>query len=266
MPPWPACAWHPSASLTPLPLGASSTDLPRSAVFAHCCIQNFARVMFSMQLHQHVNCCNPTAVCCLLQCLLGGLRWSGTWSALLPCVSAAQLGVWQQAVLSIKCRTCRVQHWLSNPLGTKYNFNGLLMQSSAHVAYLQPAAFCVDHVHVHNLTLPLREGCKLQGCDILQDTDDMDYLLPQSVTELGNCLMQLAATLIFVSIVQPIFLAGLLLPACFPAVSCCTCPAVVHLTRYLDAVCLPLQGCLSRTWSDTSRTWSDTGTVVLHHV
>ena len=36
----------------------------------------------------------------------------------------------------------------------------------------------------------------------------MDYLLPQSITELGNCLMQLAATLIFVSIVQPIFLAG----------------------------------------------------------
>ena len=43
---------------------------------------------------------------------------------------------------------------------------------------------------------------------VLQDTDDMDYLLPQSVTELGNCLMQLAATLIFVSIVQPLFLAG----------------------------------------------------------
>ena len=43
---------------------------------------------------------------------------------------------------------------------------------------------------------------------LLQDTDDMDYLLPQSITELGNCLMQLAATLIFVSIVQPIFLAG----------------------------------------------------------
>ena len=42
----------------------------------------------------------------------------------------------------------------------------------------------------------------------MQDTDDMDYLLPQSITELGNCLMQLAATLIFVSIVQPIFLAG----------------------------------------------------------
>ena len=44
--------------------------------------------------------------------------------------------------------------------------------------------------------------------DMTQDTDDMDYLLPQSITELGNCLMQLAATLIFVSIVQPIFLAG----------------------------------------------------------
>ncbi len=51
----------------------------------------------------------------------------------------------------------------------------------------------------------------------MQDTDDMDYLLPQSITELGNCLMQLAATLIFVSIVQPIFLAGnyITLHTCF---------------------------------------------------
>ena len=31
---------------------------------------------------------------------------------------------------------------------------------------------------------------------------------PQSVSELGNCLFQLAATLIFISIIQPYFLAG----------------------------------------------------------
>lgn len=54
----------------------------------------------------------------------------------------------------------------------------------------------------------MRQHCS----DGVQDTDDMDYLLPQSITELGNCLMQLAATLIFVSIVQPIFLAGPLPP------------------------------------------------------
>lgn len=53
------------------------------------------------------------------------------------------------------------------------------------------------------------------GMLCMQDTDDMDYLLPQSITELGNCLMQLAATLIFVSIVQPIFLAGG--PPCLPS-------------------------------------------------
>lgn len=29
-----------------------------------------------------------------------------------------------------------------------------------------------------------------------QDTDDMDYLLPQSVTELGNCIMQLLSTMV----------------------------------------------------------------------
>jgi len=41
-----------------------------------------------------------------------------------------------------------------------------------------------------------------------KDTDDMDYLLPQSLSEFGNCLAQLAATLIFISVVQPWFLAG----------------------------------------------------------
>ena len=56
------------------------------------------------------------------------------------------------------------------------------------------------HTMIHHLKAPFA---------VIQDTDDMDYLLPQSITELGNCLMQLAATLIFVSIVQPIFLAGL---------------------------------------------------------
>ena len=31
---------------------------------------------------------------------------------------------------------------------------------------------------------------------------------PQSVSELGNCIFQLLATLIFISIIQPYFLAG----------------------------------------------------------
>ncbi len=61
----------------------------------------------------------------------------------------------------------------------------------------------------------------------------MDYLLPQSITELGNCLMQLAATLIFVSIVQPIFLAGtlllLLLAAASPAIHEAQCTALISV-------------------------------------
>lgn len=44
---------------------------------------------------------------------------------------------------------------------------------------------------------------------LLQDTDDMDQAVPQSITELGNCLMQLLSTLIFISVIQPIFLAGM---------------------------------------------------------
>eukprot|EP00891_Asterochloris_glomerata_P006803 jgi/Astpho2/6803/e_gw1.00103.48.1_t len=42
-----------------------------------------------------------------------------------------------------------------------------------------------------------------------KDTDDMDQAVPQSITELGNCLMQLLSTLIFISVIQPIFLAGM---------------------------------------------------------
>lgn len=61
----------------------------------------------------------------------------------------------------------------------------------------------------------------------------MDYLLPQSVTELGNCLMQLAATLIFVSIVQPIFLAGLLPSVANLTISVVSCCASVALAARL---------------------------------
>jgi ABC-type multidrug transport system fused ATPase/permease subunit len=41
-----------------------------------------------------------------------------------------------------------------------------------------------------------------------KDTDDIDFLLSMSMTEFGNCIMQLIATLIFLSVVQPIILAG----------------------------------------------------------
>ena len=37
---------------------------------------------------------------------------------------------------------------------------------------------------------------------------------PQSVSELGNCIFQLLATLIFISIIQPYFLAGTLCIVC----------------------------------------------------
>ncbi|KAK9823537.1 hypothetical protein WJX72_003514 [[Myrmecia] bisecta] len=43
-----------------------------------------------------------------------------------------------------------------------------------------------------------------------RDLDDMDYMLPQSITQLGNCLVQLAASFTFVCILQPAFLLGLL--------------------------------------------------------
>eukprot|EP00884_Botryococcus_braunii_P000224 jgi/Botrbrau1/10201/Bobra.116_1s0017.1 len=43
-----------------------------------------------------------------------------------------------------------------------------------------------------------------------KDMDDIDYLLPQSLNDFGNCLMQLLATLIFISVIQPWFLAGMI--------------------------------------------------------
>ena len=42
-----------------------------------------------------------------------------------------------------------------------------------------------------------------------RDMDDVDYLLPQSLNDAGNCVAQLASALVFIAIVQPFFLAGL---------------------------------------------------------
>ena len=42
-----------------------------------------------------------------------------------------------------------------------------------------------------------------------RDMDDVDYLLPQSLNDAGNCVAQLASSLVFIAIVQPFFLAGL---------------------------------------------------------
>lgn len=42
-----------------------------------------------------------------------------------------------------------------------------------------------------------------------KDTDEVDFLLSMSMTEFGNCIMQLLATLIFLAVVQPIILAGI---------------------------------------------------------
>lgn len=42
-----------------------------------------------------------------------------------------------------------------------------------------------------------------------RDTDDVDFLLSMSMTEFGNCIMQLLSTLIFLAVIQPILLAGI---------------------------------------------------------
>jgi ABC-type multidrug transport system fused ATPase/permease subunit len=42
-----------------------------------------------------------------------------------------------------------------------------------------------------------------------KDTDDVDFLLSMSMTEFGNCIMQLLATLIFIAVIQPWILVGI---------------------------------------------------------
>eukprot|EP01025_Chloroclados_australasicus_P037639 TRINITY_DN3846_c0_g4_i1.p1 TRINITY_DN3846_c0_g4~~TRINITY_DN3846_c0_g4_i1.p1 ORF type:complete len:1422 (-),score=137.95 TRINITY_DN3846_c0_g4_i1:223-4488(-) len=42
-----------------------------------------------------------------------------------------------------------------------------------------------------------------------RDTDDLDFSLPQSISELGNCIFQLLATAIFISVVQPWFIVAI---------------------------------------------------------
>ena len=37
---------------------------------------------------------------------------------------------------------------------------------------------------------------------VVQDTDDVDFLLSMSMSEFGNCIMQLVATTIFIAVVQ----------------------------------------------------------------
>ena len=45
--------------------------------------------------------------------------------------------------------------------------------------------------------------------DLLQDTDDVDFLLSMSMSEFGNCIMQLLATIIFIACIQPWILVGI---------------------------------------------------------
>lgn len=42
-----------------------------------------------------------------------------------------------------------------------------------------------------------------------KDTDDVDFLLSMSMSEFGNCIMQLLATTIFIAVVQPWILVGI---------------------------------------------------------
>jgi ABC-type multidrug transport system fused ATPase/permease subunit len=42
-----------------------------------------------------------------------------------------------------------------------------------------------------------------------QDTDDIDFLLSMSMSEFGNCIFQLLATVIFIAVVQPWILVGI---------------------------------------------------------
>jgi ABC-type multidrug transport system fused ATPase/permease subunit len=42
-----------------------------------------------------------------------------------------------------------------------------------------------------------------------KDTDDVDFLLSMSMSEFGNCIMQLLSTVIFIAVIQPLILVGI---------------------------------------------------------
>lgn len=71
------------------------------------------------------------------------------------------------------------------------------------------------HIHGNALlcdnTRSLQADCCAVACHgtSAQDTDDMDYNLPQSISEFGNCIFQLLATIIFICVVQYWFILGI---------------------------------------------------------
>ncbi len=65
----------------------------------------------------------------------------------------------------------------------------------------------LPYTHTHSSTHTLTHAHALSRSP--QDTDDMDYNLPQSISEFGNCIFQLLATVIFICVVQYWFVVGI---------------------------------------------------------
>ena len=58
------------------------------------------------------------------------------------------------------------------------------------------------HAHIPSQTHTRRAPRAATAATCTQDTDDVDFLLSMSMSEFGNCIMQLLATVIFIAVVQ----------------------------------------------------------------
>ena len=78
--------------------------------------------------------------------------------------------------------------------------------------FLLTVSFCghctLRVLSIYHLCYQLKSAPARKQVDSLVLLTPAPVRSPQSVSELGNCLFQLAATLIFISIIQPWFLAG----------------------------------------------------------
>ena len=98
-----------------------------------------------------------------------------------------------------------------------FAFGFVVLTSTRSFLNLMSALFASKVIHFKTLTSLVRAPVLFFDTTPVgrilnrfsKDTDEVDFLLSMSMTEFGNCIMQLLSTLIFLAVIQPILLAGI---------------------------------------------------------
>ncbi|KAL4457987.1 hypothetical protein ABPG75_012852 [Micractinium tetrahymenae] len=106
-------------------------------------------------------------------------------------------------------------HYIGGYLGLALGFTALTVCRSA--SNLLSALRASRVIHLNSLTSLVRAPVAFFDTTPVgrilnrfsKDTDDVDFLLSMSMSEFGNCIMQLLATTIFIAVVQPWILVGI---------------------------------------------------------